>query len=410
MADLDILKAFSITEKTQEDIETIMSITQSLPFVISYNNPEIHKIICQNMRIRQYYLDDRIFDSSKMENIDFLIYSGKVYLFISESDTDDSLRLIREMKSKDCFGSFELNIMKQNNTRIRKIIAIAKETSKIIIFENKILLNDKNKEIIPKTRRELLKTQREENNKNKDNPKYYDPQIFLFNNPETINNLIDNVKNKINDEFENNPSKSLFTQIINKLNNEKEFRDVVDRFNNKKDLKDTFNYIDEKYENFYTNNSLLDLKLGILSKKSIDSLNKCQDNINNELNELKDKFYDKNNSKNRNLFNLNIDKELESDEFQDYIYDEINKIKNLSEKMKEKKINDKKIEANKKKIKKEENLLLNTYYCIYCHINPRNAISVNCHHLVICEDCMKKTKICPRCGINIDNYHKIYRS
>ena len=86
----------------------------------------------------------------------------------------------------------------------------------------------------------------------------------------------------------------------------------------------------------------------------------------------------------------------------------INKIKNLTDKLKEKKINDKKIEANKKKIKKEENLLLNTYYCIYCHINPRNAISVNCHHLVICEDCMKKTKICPRCGINIDNYHKIY--
>ena len=53
----------------------------NLPFVISYNNPEIHKIICQNMRIRQYYLDDTIFDSSKMENIDFLIYSGKVYLF-----------------------------------------------------------------------------------------------------------------------------------------------------------------------------------------------------------------------------------------------------------------------------------------------------------------------------------------
>ena len=44
--------------------------------------------------------------------------------------------------------------------------------------------------------------------------------------------------------------------------------------------------------------------------------------INRQLYDLKDKFYDKSNIKNENL----IHKEIESDDFQDYVYDEICKI------------------------------------------------------------------------------------
>jgi hypothetical protein len=75
-----------------------------------------------------------------------------------------------------------------------------------------------------------------------------------------------------------------------------------------------------------------------------------------------------------------------------------------------KKINDKHIEKNKTEIKKLENELLNTYYCIYCHTRPRNAMSDDCYHLVICDECIKKAKVCPRCGKNINSYHKIFRS
>ena len=84
MFDLEILKVFSMTEKTLEDIKAIMSMTQGLKFVISYNDPEIHRLICQNMHIKSCITNECIFDSSKMEDINFLIYNGKINLYILE--------------------------------------------------------------------------------------------------------------------------------------------------------------------------------------------------------------------------------------------------------------------------------------------------------------------------------------
>ena len=215
MVDLEILKVFSMTEKTLEDIETIMSMTQGLKFVISYNDPEIHRLICQNMHMKSCIKNECVFDSSKMEDIDFLIYSGKINLYIlekpgirivfsdeeesssSESESKDNkkkdkkkgkdkekekeekakeeyendprnMTLIRELKSEDCFGSFEVNIMKQNNTRFNKLLAYSTEESKLIIFEKKSKLPTENKIL---SRRDLYQTQREINNKDKNNPK-----------------------------------------------------------------------------------------------------------------------------------------------------------------------------------------------------------------------------------------------
>ena len=186
MVDLEILKVFSMTEKTLEDIETIMSMTQGLKFVISYNDPEIHRLICQNMHMKSCLKNECVFDSSKMENIDFLIYSGKINLYIlekpgmrivfndeessSSSEEDDenkknkkkkidkkkenndenendpkNMTLIRELKQEDVFGSFEVNIMKQNNTRFNKLLAYATEPSKVIIFEKKPVTQNENK-------------------------------------------------------------------------------------------------------------------------------------------------------------------------------------------------------------------------------------------------------------------------
>ena len=46
--------------------------TQNLPFVIRYNNIEVHALLCQKMRFREQEI---IFDSLKQTNIDFLMYS-----------------------------------------------------------------------------------------------------------------------------------------------------------------------------------------------------------------------------------------------------------------------------------------------------------------------------------------------
>ena len=84
MIDLEILKIYSMTQKTLEDIDSIMSMTQGLKFVISYNDPQIHRLMCENMSMRSCVGNELIFDSSKNTNIDFLIYSGKINLYILE--------------------------------------------------------------------------------------------------------------------------------------------------------------------------------------------------------------------------------------------------------------------------------------------------------------------------------------
>jgi len=451
MVDLEILKVFSMTEKTLEDIQTIMSMTQGLGFVISYNDPEIHRLICQNMYMKSCIKNECVFDSSKMENVDFLIYSGKINLYILEkpglrilySDEEDSnlsdsdskdiksknkqkekkkkdkekekeeyendprnMTLIRELKVNDCFGSFELNIMKQNNTKFNKLLAYADEPSKLIVFPQKTNKPTENKIL---SRRDLYQTQREINNKDKSNPKYYDPEIFLFDDPQKITSVIDSVKQQLSETFNNDQDIQYSKNIMTELKREKEFMDVCDHLNTS-DLKETLVYIENKYENYYTEQSILELKLGTIIQKSINNIEKGQTNLLTDMDNISHKYYDKKNNKNKNLVQLNIDNELKDNKFEDYVYDQLNAEKKLEEQLKQKKVNDREIEKNKKKIKKEENELLNTYYCIYCHIKPRNAMSNNCHHLVICEECIKKTKVCPRCGKNIDSYHKIYRS
>lgn len=167
--------------------------------------------------------------------------------------------------------------------------------------------------------------------------------------------------------------------------------------------------IDNKYKN-YTNDSLLKIKLALIMDKSLEQIKKCNKDITADLNDLKTKLYSTSNLKNKNLMLFNIEDELKKEEFKEYIIDKINKEGKLNSLLDEKKKNEKIIVNNKLKIKKEENYLLNSFYCVLCHSKARNAISKNCPHLVACDDCIQKLKVCPRCGINIDGYEKIYRS
>ena len=367
MVDLEILKVFSMTEKTLEDIETIMSMTQGLKFVISYNDPEIHRLICQNMRMKSCISNECIFDSSKMENIDFLIYSGRINLYIHEkpgmrivfSDEEESsssesnsnskdksnkkkeksqkkekienendpkyMTLIRELKTEDCFGSFEVNIMKQNNTRFNKLLAYATEPSKVIIFEKKTNAQKDNKIL---SRRDLYQTQREINNKDKNNPKYYDPEIFLFDDPQKIISVIDKVKQQVSESFNNDQDLIFSKNIMSELKREKEFLDVCDHLNSS-DLKETLSYIENKYDNYYTEQSILELKLGTIVQKTINNMEKGQSTLLENMDNLSHKYYDKKNNKNKNLVQLNIDNELKDTKFEDYIIDKLNKEKRL---------------------------------------------------------------------------------
>ena len=110
MVDLEILKIYSMTQKTLEDIDSIMSMTQGLKFVISYNDPQIHRLMCENMSMRSCVGNELIFDSSKNTNIDFLIYSGKINLYILEKP---GLRI--EFEEEEESESSDSNDIKKKN-------------------------------------------------------------------------------------------------------------------------------------------------------------------------------------------------------------------------------------------------------------------------------------------------------
>ena len=335
MVDLEILKVFAMTQKTLEDIETIMSMTQGLKFVISYNNPQIHRQICENMSFRSCVKNECIFDSSKNTGIDFLIYSGKVNLYILEkpglriqfteeepssekeeknnnkkkkpkkkpkNDFDETdpknMTLIRELKAEDCFGSFEVNIMMQNNTRFNKLLAYSTEPTKVLVFDTK--KNEKNHDNKILSRRDLYITQRELINKDKNNPKYYEPEIFLFDDPEKITSIINKVKDSV-EEYFNNDQDMLYTkEALSEYKKEKEFLDVCGRLGTS-DLKETLSYIENKYQDYYNEHSIFELKLGTIVQKSLNNMEKGKNNLMNDLESLSDKYYDKKNNKNKNL-------------------------------------------------------------------------------------------------------------
>ena len=90
--------------------------------------------------------------------------------------------------------------------------------------------------------------------------------------------------------------------------------------------------------------------------------------------------------------------------------DNLNLDGKLEEMLKEKKNNEEIILSNKKKIKSEEKFLNENFYCVKCRLRERNAISKQCPHLMLCEECIKYAKVCPRCGVKIQFFDKIFRS
>ena len=85
---------------------------------------------------------------------------------------------------------------------------------------------------------------------------------------------------------------------MTELKREKEFLDVCDHLNTS-DLKETLSYIENKYENYYTEQSILELKLGTIVQKTINNMEKGQNNLLEDMDNIRHKYYDKKNNKNK---------------------------------------------------------------------------------------------------------------
>ena len=176
----------------------------------------------------------------------------------------------------------------------------------------------------------------------------------------------------------------------------------------KTNFKEISNLVDQKYHNF-TEDSKLDMKIGIIMDKTLNNIEQCKSDIKNDLEEIKNKLYQDSNPKNQNLLKINVEEEVNKQEFKNYVIERLNKDRKIDCLFQQKKKNEEIINTNKIKIKNEEAILQETFYCVMCHSKPR-CILTDCNHLVVCEDCIEKTKICRKCGKNIINFLKIFRS
>jgi hypothetical protein len=216
--------------------------------------------------------------------------------------------------------------------------------------------------------------------------------------------VIDNMKNKIEGEFE------IFTkyeQYLEKFLKYKEVVQVLSKINETYTIPDIVSVISANYNN-YTDASLMDLKLGMIIYKTIEQIRACKSEIEDNLDTLKTILYS-DNPRNKNLLDFDIEEEIDKEEFHQFIIDKINRDGNLESLLAEKRKNDNIINNNKLKIKCDESLLLENFYCVKCRAKPKNVLSRNCKHLMACEDCILIIKICPKCGLDIDKYDKIYR-
>jgi hypothetical protein len=181
----------------------------------------------------------------------------------------------------------------------------------------------------------------------------------------------------------------------------------MSKINDSYTIQDIINAINSNFSN-YTETTLMEFKLGMIIYKIYEQIKSCKKDIQFNLENLKMKLFTED-VKNKNLLNLDIDDELDKEEFHKFIVDQINKDGNLSALLEEKRKNEMTINNNKLKIKCDETLLLENFYCIKCRTKGKNILSHDCKHLVSCEDCVKIIKVCPKCGLDIKKYDKIYR-
>ncbi len=166
--------------------------------------------------------------------------------------------------------------------------------------------------------------------------------------------------------------------------------------------------VDNKFTN-YSEDSKREIKYSLLFKRILSEIAEMKKQFNLKIETLKDKNYTTDNLKNKNLLRLSVEEEIKHPAFKSFVINQINRKGKLNALLEEKAKNDKTIAMNSKQIKKDQAFLLDKYYCTLCHTLPRNVMVKNCSHLVMCEDCLKTVKICPRCGIEIEGYDKIFR-
>ena len=228
----------------------------------------------------------------------------------------------------------------------------------------------------------------------------------MINDIDLINDHLGKIRNRLFKEFKN---LEYYEICVEKLKKEKELKELFDSFTDIDSIADRILKFEiRKYD--FEKEVLTEIKYGIVLDKMLDDINLFKRNVKGQLDAEAIKLLNKEDKLNPNIVNFSIDEELIQPEFKTFVYDNLNLDGKLEQLLKEKNKNETIIILNKQKIKNDEKKHLENFICVNCHLRERNAVSKQCPHLMLCDECIKYQKVCPRCGVNIDSYDKVYRS
>jgi hypothetical protein len=228
----------------------------------------------------------------------------------------------------------------------------------------------------------------------------------LIKDVELIDEHLQKIRNKIFKEFKN---LDFYEICLEKLKKEKELKDVFTLFKENDNIKDRLALFDsQKFE--FEKEVIAEIKCGIIMENMMEHIKSFKNAVALNLDQEAKKLFNKDDKSNPNLVNFNVELELEKEDFKQFVYENLNLDGKLEELLAEKKKNEAIINSNKQKIKSDEKVLLENFICVKCHLRERNAVSKQCPHLMLCDECIKFQKLCPRCGVNIESYDKVFRS
>lgn len=126
--------------------------------------------------------------------------------------------------------------------------------------------------------------------------------------------------------------------------------------------------------------------------------------INSKLNSF---FLFINSDENNSYFDLKL--EMGKESFDKFVIRKLMKTHDIKYKYRIIKEKAKKFAEINLKYNKERYKIYNNLLCLKCKKRPRNIMSSSCGHIIFCEKCIGKCRICVKCGIEIQDYVKLYR-
>lgn len=185
------LLAKPIENRLTTDINELIRITMNWNFTLSYATSKIHYETCRNAELKTFIAENTIYHSQDNKKENYIILSGTANLYECIQEGEKSiLNFIKLLKAGDSFGQYDCKLSVENNNEEdlpKNFLIISNDLIEVCLLkESEIKLKSpKNEDILKKETNQVT----------------FDPEVFLIDDPSKLYKTIDNVKEKVDEEF-----------------------------------------------------------------------------------------------------------------------------------------------------------------------------------------------------------------